>query len=191
MSATCRYCGMEIQGFHACPGSVTAETERGQLKADLSEVRKALYLEFSHSRHCEEEVARVTAERDALKADVKDSDEENYLLTVANLEYAARLAKAEAIVERLPKTADGVVLFPGTEVWAQFTPTDGPYHGVVSSPLSEPRSGRCAITFDEEVSLCIEDTREEVDDVRSRWTEPMTAHLYSTRAAAEAAKGNL
>jgi len=80
-----------------------------------------------------------------------------------------------AVVDKLPKTADGVVLFPGTTVWAAFR--DGVFRGTVCPCMSEPKNGRAWVTFDKPIKLA--------DDIWVHDTEPMVSCLYSTRKAAE------
>ena len=121
------------------------------------------------------EIERLKERLDALQrtraknyiAEYNDMREENEWLRV--------------IVDKLPKTADEVTLFPGVEVWAAFP--EGVIRGVVSDCLSTPGNGRCCVAFDEEISLCKPGT-EPRDDIRTKWSDPMTDFLYSTREAA-------
>jgi len=74
-----------------------------------------------------------------------------------------RLAELEAIVDRLPKTADGVPVTPGMEVWTDYW--SGPQHGIVRRLNVQLEEGSCW-----------------ADD------EADEAMLYTTREAAEVAR---
>jgi len=75
-------------------------------------------------------------------------------LTAAN-------AKLQAIVDKLPKTADGVAVMPGMKIW--LDDSDGPVERVDTAICTTPGP-------------------------QVHWYEPIWSQCYSTRAAAEAAK---
>jgi hypothetical protein len=88
----------------------------------------------------------------------------------------AELARLQGVVEKLPKTADGVVLFDGETVYASFR--DGVFKGEVIG--GSYRKNRVGIRFEQTIQL--------TDDIAVHETDPLAKCLYSTKAAAEAAR---
>ena len=86
------------------------------------------------------------------------------------------LCNRVAIVEKLPVLGGGTRAVPGMTVWAAFR--DGVFRGTVTGVFKERH--RVAVTFDESVQIC--------DDEQVRKLRPLASCLYSTQAAAEAAK---
>jgi len=113
---------------------------------DVLDARSIGFAEGQQSR--DEEVAALTTERDALAAELD------------------RLSRIEAA---LPKTADGVTIVPGMEVWANIGDIE-PWHcGVVSIHVSE------------EYDLTVRDGDGEEDEAN-------TDDCYSSREAAKKAR---
>lgn len=95
-----------------------------------------------------------------------------------NTDYAAKWREAQAIVDKLPKTKDGVPILPGMELWADFR--DGVFHGIAWAQLNNSGK-RVPVTFDEPgVELYA--------GCKVRDTDPLACCLYSTEAAALAAQ---
>jgi len=90
--------------------------------------------------------------------------------------YVLALEESDAVIDKLPKTADGVVLFAGEIVYALFR--DGIFKGEIVG--GGYRKNRVGVRFEQEIQL--------TDDIAVHETDPLTKCLYSTREAAEAAR---
>lgn len=89
-----------------------------------------------------------------------------------------RAAEAEAVIAKLPKTADGVPIVPGMEVWCDFRIE------VVRGVAFACPDNRVHVKFDEMIDLT------DGGKVMADRSDPWVGCVYSTRAAALAAKGN-
>lgn len=85
-------------------------------------------------------------------------------------------AELRAVVDRLPKCADGAICYPNRAVWAVFR--DGIFRGVIAN--IRPAVNRVGVLFDDPIWL--------TDETYVHLTDPLTICLYSTREAAEATK---
>lgn len=107
------------------------------------------------------------SEMDELLPDWRERSDEITRLCSTVAEQAAELERLRAVVDRLPKTADGVPVTPGMEVWKHL------------------KNGKA-------VSLGTIESIHHYDATTSRWPYRDQANpyelIYSTREAAEAAK---
>jgi hypothetical protein len=111
-----------------------------------------------------------------------DDQPELKALTELCRALAGKLGEVEAIVERLPKTKDGVPAYPGMEVWSNAKEKelgDGP-HKCVVQPFWD---------WDSEEDEWEEHGGVWCTMVEKRWVGNSLSQCFSTREAALSAKG--
>lgn len=159
-----------------------ADAARAQREADLQELARMR----CRARHAEKDlaakdatIADQAAEIERLRevvAELEDNDAIGRRLTDGHL---ARIAELEAVVGKLPRTADGVPTYPGMPAWFAFR--DGVHEAVL---MMQSSGLRVEAYFPDGLEIFRDDDDEpyEVD-----YSRPAYSACYSTREAALAA----
>jgi hypothetical protein len=102
--------------------------------------------------------------------------------TLEDAEYLqaaiAELTRLREIVDRLPKTADGVPITPGMRVYCSFV------NESVWGSVSRQPEGRIKVHYDSPINLITG------GKLLTKCSDPWLACVFSTREAAEAAQHN-
>lgn len=116
----------------------------------------------------EEQIEKIVAKAHEVAIGfTPDNRDKAMILLGAVVTLSAELAKAREVIDKLPKTADGVAVVPGMELWTNNT--KAPQHWITAHGISLSPDGQPMVRWQKNLYL-------------AKW-------FYSSEAAALAAKG--